>query len=377
MASISHNIARACGNLAADLHAAEKRNNGMYHMTGQGLSGATALLALIGSCTVFSSAQADAVSDFYRGKQISVVIGTSAGNDYDFRGRLIARHMGRHIPGEPTIVPRNMPGAGGINAANWLAAVAPRDGTTLHMIMTNMMAAQAIGTQGVTFDTRKFRWIGNTTSSPNVTNSWHTSGITNIEQTKTRELVLGAPAGTAGVVYGTVLNALVGTKLKIVTGYPGGNEVNLAMERGEVEGRGSNSWASWKSTKPEWIAQKKIIMLVQVGLARNPDLPDVPLLLELAGNDLDRKVLTFLSAETALSRSLVTTADVPADRLQALRRAYDATMLDPQFLADAEKAKMDISAMTGEESQNIADQIVNTPPAVIARAKVVLGDLLK
>jgi len=349
----------------------------MYHMTGQGLSGATALLALIGSCTVFSSAQADAVSDFYRGKQISVVIGTSAGNDYDFRGRLIARHMGRHIPGEPTIVPRNMPGAGGINAANWLAAVAPRDGTTLHMIMTNMMAAQAIGTQGVTFDTRKFRWIGNTTSSPNVTNSWHTSGITNIEQTKTRELVLGAPAGTAGVVYGTVLNALVGTKLKIVTGYPGGNEVNLAMERGEVQGRGSNSWASWKSTKPEWIAQKKIIMLVQVGLARNPDLPDVPLLLELAGNDLDRKVLTFLSAETALSRSLVTTADVPADRVQALRRAYDATMLDPQFLADADKAKMDISAMTGEESQNIADQIVNTPPAVIARAKVVLGDLLK
>jgi hypothetical protein len=174
-----------------------------------------------------------------------------------------------------------------------------------------------------------------------------------------------------------VLNALVGTKLKIVTGYPGGNEVNLAMERGEVQGRGSNSWASWKSTKPEWIAQKKIIMLVQVGLARNPDLPDVPLLLELAGNDLDRKVLTFLSAETALSRSLVTTADVPADRLQALRRAYDATMRDPQFLADAEKAKMDISAMTGEESQNIADQIVNTPPAVIARAKVVLGDLLK
>ena len=346
-------------------------------MTGQQLSGATALLALIGICAAISSAQADAVSDFYRGKQISMVIGTSAGNDYDFRGRLIARHMGRHIPGEPTIIPRNMPGAGGINAANWLSAVAPRDGTALHMIMTNMMAAQAIGTQGVTFDTRKFNWIGNTTSSPNVSNSWHTSGITNIEQTKTRELVLGAPAGTAGVVYGTVLNALVGTKIKMVTGYPGGNEVNLAMERGEVQGRGSNSWSSWKSTKPEWIAQKRIIMLVQVGLTRDPDLADVPLLLELATNDLDRKVLTFLSAETALSRSLVTTADVPADRLQALRRAYDATMRDPQFLADAEKAKMDISAMTGEESQKIADQIVNTPPEVVARAKVVLGDLLK
>jgi hypothetical protein len=149
------------------------------------------------------------------------------------------------------------------------------------------------------------------------------------------------------------------------------------MERGEVEGRGSNSWASWKSTKPEWIAEKKIIILVQVGLKRDPDLPDVPLLLELATNDLDRKVLTFLSAETALSRSLVTTADVPAERVTALRRAFDATMKDPAFLAEADKAKMDISAMTGEESQLIADSIVNTPPEVIARAKVVLGDLLK
>jgi tripartite-type tricarboxylate transporter receptor subunit TctC len=333
--------------------------------------------ALVGLGVTSASALADPVADFYRGKQISLIIGTSAGNDYDFRGRLIARHMGRHIPGEPTIVVRNMPGAGGVNAANWLATIAPRDGTTLHMIMTNMMAAQALGTHGVQFDTRKFRWVGNTTSSPNVTNSWYTSGITNIEQTKTKELVLGAPAGTAGVTYATVMNALAGTKLKIVTGYPGGNEANLAMERGEIEGRGSNSWASWKSTKPEWIAQKKINILVQVGLKRAPDLPDVPLLLELVSKDLDRQVMTFLSAETAISRALITTADVPPERVEALRRAFDATMKDPQFLAEAEKAKMDISPMTGEESQTIADSIVNTPPEVIARAKEILGDLLK
>jgi tripartite-type tricarboxylate transporter receptor subunit TctC len=322
-------------------------------------------------------ASADPIADFYRGKQLSLVIGTSAGNDYDYRGRLIARHMGRHIPGEPSIVPRNMPGAGGINAANWLASIAPRDGTTLHMIMTNMMGAQAVGTHGVQFDTRKFRWIGNTTSSPNVTNSWYTTGVTDIEQVKTREFILGAPAGTAGVTYGTAMNALVGTKFKIVTGYPGGNEVNLAMERGEVEGRGSNSWASWKSTKPEWLKEKKIIMLVQIGLKRNPELPDVPLLLELVSNDMDRKLMTFLSAETAISRALVTTPDVPPERIEALRRAFDATMKDPQFLAEAEKAKMDIGPMTGEESQKIADSIVNTPPEVIARAKVVLGDLLR
>jgi tripartite-type tricarboxylate transporter receptor subunit TctC len=324
-----------------------------------------------------ASAHAQSVADFYRGKTVTLMVSTSTGGGYDTLARAVARFIGRHIPGNPTVVVRNMPGAGGITAANWMASIAPRDGTTLHMIMTNMMAAQAVGTYGVKFDTRTFRWIGNTTSTPNVTNSWYTSGVTKIEQTKTRELVLGAPAGTAGVTYGLVMNALVGTKLKVVTGYPGGNEVNLAMERGEVEGRGSNSWASWKSTKPEWIADKKIIILVQVGLKRDPDLPDVPLLLELATNDLDRKVLTFLSAETALSRSLVTTADVPAERLAALRRAFDATMKDPAFLADAEKSKMDISAMTGEESQVIADSIVNTGPDVIARAKVVLGDLLK
>ena len=336
-----------------------------------------ALTATVMVAVAAPHASADPIADFYRGKQLSLVIGTSAGNDYDYRGRLIARHMGRHIPGEPSIVPRNMPGAGGINAANWLASIAPRDGTTLHMIMTNMMGAQAVGTHGVQFDTRKFRWIGNTTSSPNVTNSWHTTGVTDIDQVKTREFILGAPAGTAGVTYGTVMNALAGTKFKIVTGYPGGNEVNLAMERGEVEGRGSNSWASWKSTKPEWLAQRKLIMLVQVGLKRDPELPDVPLLLELVSNDLDRKVMTFLSAETAISRALVTTPDVPPERIEALRRAFDATVKDPQFLAEAEKAKMDIGPMTGEESQKIADSIVNTPSEVIDRAKVVLGDLLK
>src|SRR5215218_11316809 len=152
-----------------------------------------ALTSMMLALTTAQRAHADVIADFYRGKQLSLVIGTSAGNDYDFRGRLIARHMGRHIPGEPSIVPRNMPGAGGINAANWLASIAPRDGTTLHMIMTNMMGAQAVGTHGVQFDTRKFRWIGNTTSSPNVANSWHTTGFTTIEQTRSANSLPALP----------------------------------------------------------------------------------------------------------------------------------------------------------------------------------------
>lgn len=322
-------------------------------------------------------ASAEPAAEYFKGKTISLVIGTSAGNDYDFRGRLLARYLGGHIIGEPTIVPRNMPGGGGIQAANWLASQAPRDGTALHMIMQNMMSAQALGAQGVAFDTRQFRWIGNTTTSPNVVNVWHTSNVHSIDDVKTREVIVGAPMGTVGVLYPELMNKLIGTKFKVVTGYPGGNEVNIAMERGEVEGRGSNSWASWKSTKPQWVAEKKLLILVQVGLKRAADLPDVPLLLELATNEDDRSVMAFISADTAISRSLVTAPDVPSDRVEALRHAFDAMARDTKFLAEAEKSGMDISPMPGEEAQKIADGIVNTPPHIIARAKALLGDLVR
>jgi hypothetical protein len=183
--------------------------------------------------------------------------------------------------------------------------------------------------------------------------------------------------GTSGATYAEAMNALLGTKLIIVTGYPGGVEVNLAMERGEVEVRASNSWASWKATSAEWIADKKINFIMQVGLQRHSDLKDVPLLLELAQTDEARDILRFLSAETAISRTMVLAPGAPKERIQAMRRAYDAVMVDPAFLADADRAKMDVSAMKGEDAQVIADAIVNTSPATIARARALLGDLLK
>lgn len=336
-----------------------------------------ALIAVMAGLTCSGAAHAQAAAEFFKGRTITVLIGTSAGNDYDFRGRLLARHLGRHIPGEPQLVPRNMPGGGGIVATNYVANIAPRDGTTVYMIMANMMTAQAMGVQGVQFDTRRLRWIGNTTSSPNVVNSWHTTGITRIEQTKTQDLVLGAPVGTAGVLYATALQKVYGARIKLVTGYPGGGEVNIAMERGEVSGRGSNSWSSWKSTKPDWLKDKKLNILVQVGLKRDPELPDVPLLLELAATDLDRQVMAFISAETAIARALVAPPDLPADRLEALRRAFDAAIKDPELIADAEKSKIDIQAMRGEDAQVVADQIANASPAVIARARELFGDLVK
>jgi tripartite-type tricarboxylate transporter receptor subunit TctC len=320
------------------------------------------------------------VEDFYKGKNIDLVIGYSPGGGYDLYARMVAQHIGKHIPGNPNVIPRNMPGAGSRTAVAWIANIAPKDGTALATADQSLSIAQAMGDKALTdmkIDTAKLIYIGNPSADNTTTSMWHTSKVKTIQDAMKVEAPMGATGGSTSSQYPRAMNALLGTKFKIILGYPGGNDINLAMERGEVEGRGSNSWASWKSTKPEWIAQKKIIMLVQVGLKRDPELPDVPLLLELVSNDLDRKVMTFMSAETAISRALVTTSDVPPERIEALRRAFDATMKDPQFLAEAEKAKMDIGAMTGEESQKIADSIVNTPPEVIARAKVVLGDLLK
>ncbi len=330
--------------------------------------------AILASAIVASaSAHADAIADFYRGKTMQMIIATSPGGDYDTRGRLLARHMARLIPGEPTIIPQNMPGGVGIAAANHMANAAPRDGTMLHMLMQNMPAHQAIGGQGVKFDTRKLIFIGNTTDAPNVINSWHTTGITSIEQVKTQELVVGA-AGTAtpAAYYPAALNAMAGTKFKIVAGYPGGNDVNLAMEKGEVGGRGSNSWASYKSLNPKWIAEGKIHILVQIGLQRAKDLPNVPLLFELASNEADREVLRFISADTAIARSAVTTPDVPTERVVALRKAFMDTMKDDQFLSEASKMGIDISPRSGEDSQAVADKIVAAPADVVARAKVLL-----
>jgi tripartite-type tricarboxylate transporter receptor subunit TctC len=320
-----------------------------------------------------STAAADPVADFYRGKSVAMVIATAPGGDYDLRARLISRHIGRHIPGNPTIVPRNMPGGVGIQAMNFMANVAPKDGTSLHAIMQNMSTHQALGGTGVEFDTRKFFWIGNTTDTPNVINSWHTTGIKTIQDVFTQELVVGAPGqATNSVYYPKALNELAGTKFRIVSGYPGGNDVNLAMERGEVGGRGSNSWASWKATKPDWLRDKKIFILVQFALKRDPELADIPTAIELTKKEEDKAVMTFLSADIPISRAYVTTPGVPADRVNALRRAFDATMKDPEFVAEAKKFNMDMRPSTGEQAQRYSDLIANTPAPILKRAKAIV-----
>jgi tripartite-type tricarboxylate transporter receptor subunit TctC len=332
-----------------------------------------ALASLLATSVVGLPAVADPVADFYKGKTLQMVIGVSAGGDYDLRARLLAKHLPKYIPGNPNIVAQNMLGGGGLNAANWLYNVAPKDGTALLAISSTLPVSQAVGLKGIKFDIRKINYIGNTTDSPNVINSWHTTGITKVEQVFEKELVLGSTGRSSGsYYYPAALNAWAGTKFKIVLGYPGGSDVNIAMERGEVGGRGSNIWASWKSTRPQWLAEKKIHILVQVGLKRNPELLDVPLMQELVKDDLSRQALIFMSADSAIARSIVTAPDAPPDRVAALRRAFDAAMKDPALLAEAEQAKQDINAVKGEDVQTIANSIVNTTPAVVAKAREII-----
>jgi tripartite-type tricarboxylate transporter receptor subunit TctC len=314
----------------------------------------------------------NSVVDFYRGKTLSMIIPSSPGGDYDLRARMVAQFMGRHIPGNPTIVPRNMPGGGGITAANWLHVQAPRDGTVLETPLSTMPLAQASKQRGVQFDVTEWAWIGNTTNSPNVISVWHTSPIRSIEDARKREVILGAPGANTPSAYNPLaLNTIVGTKFKLIVAYPGGNDVNLAMERGEVEAR-HNIWASWVSGHPDWLRDKKIFQIVQIGLERHPDLKDVPLMMDLAKNAADRAVLRLMSSDVAFARPFATTPGVPAERVAALRRAFDATMKDPDVIAECEKANRDLSPSTGEQVQAVVKEVLGASPAVLARVNAII-----
>jgi tripartite-type tricarboxylate transporter receptor subunit TctC len=332
---------------------------------------AGSLLAMLGIAGP-TQAQTQSVEDFYKGKTISFIIGYSPGGGYDVFARLVARHLGNHIPGKPNIVPRNMPGASSRAAAAYVYSVAPKDGTVLATGDQSLSLAQAMGDAGIKFDTTKFIYIGNPSAENNTTVAWHTTGVKTLDDVKKAEFPVGATGGSTSSQYPRAMNTVLGTKFKIVLGYPGGNDINLAMERGEVSGRGSNSWASWKATKPDWIKDGKINILVQIGLTKASDLPDVPLLMDLPSEPDDKTLLKLLSAPVTVGRPIFTTPEVPAERVQALRAAFDAMIKDPAFLDEAKKANLDINPVSGEQMQKIVAEIVATPKAIGERlAKII------
>ena len=320
-------------------------------------------------------APAAAAKDFYEGKTITVVVATSAGGGYDTNGRLVARHIGRFIPGAPTVIVTNMPGASGIKAVNYLYAIAPKDGTTIGTFNSSMPYLERIGSPGVAFKSGELSWIGNLSQSVQTVAVWYKAGVKSLDDAKKKEVVMGA-LGDAGtmVQFPRLLNSVFDTKFRVVKGYEGGASVDLAMERGEVEGRGAGAWYTWKNTHPDWVKEGKIIPILQIGPKKHPDLPNVPLLNDLATNEEQRQMFDLISGNIAIERPFAAPPGIPADRLQILRHAFDAMVKDPDFLADAQHIDTDLDPNSGAETQKIVGRIVATPQAVAEKVKAAVGE---
>jgi hypothetical protein len=331
--------------------------------------------SVVASLIVSPATAQEAVAQFYKAKIINFYIGYPPGGAYDLYARLVARFMGAHIPGKPGIVPRNMPGAGGHTAATYLANIATPDGTSFGTADNSLALAQVTGDKTLTFDVRKLQYLGNPIVTNNVMVAWHTAGVQSIDDARHREIIMGAtrPSNPGGQ-YPRAANLLLGTKFKLVYGYPGTGELNIAMEKGEIEGRGSNDWVGWKASKPDWVADRKIIVLAQIGLRREKDLPNIPLLSDLASSDKDREVLKLLSSNVVLGKPVFTSHGLPPERLAALRKAFDETVTDPEFLAEAMRQRLDIDPVDGETIQKlVADLIENTPKDIVDRLREIMG----
>lgn len=311
-----------------------------------------------------------AADDFYRDKSIQMVIGSAVGGSYDAYGRLLSRHMGRHIPGNPVFVPRNLPGAAGTIVARWIYTQAPKDGTALGAPLNTVPMTQILEPDKVPFDCGGFAWIGAVASPANVLVTWHTSGVKTLEDAQKKETLIGASApGTTIEMYPLMANNLFGTKFKVITGYIGGAEINVAMERGEVQGRGSNSYISYLFQNPDWIRDEKINVIFQMTLKRDPLLPNVPALIEFAKTEEQRQIVSLLAITETIGRPVVAPPGTPADRVAILRRALMDTASDPLFLEDAKKAQLEVQPISGEMMQKMVTDLINVRPEIVERYK--------
>ena len=313
-------------------------------------------------------------AEFYRGKTIQVLIGSSSGGAYDIYARMLARHIGKHIPGNPRIVPSNMEGAGSLRLTNHLYNVAPKDGTVIGTINRGAPFEPLIGEPNLAlFDAARFTWIGSIANEVSICAVWERAGVDTFEQLFTRELTVGGTGSGADTnQFPKVMNGVLGTKLKIVSGYPGGNNIDLAMERGEVDGRCGWSWSSVVSTRKAWLASGSIKVLVQLALQKHPDLPNVPLIMDYAKTDEQRAMLRLIFSRAALGCPFLAPPGVPADRAAALRKAFDDTMKDPAFLEEAMRAALEVAPVGGGELQNLIAEIYRTPKDVVDKTRAIV-----
>jgi tripartite-type tricarboxylate transporter receptor subunit TctC len=328
---------------------------------------ATLLLSISGA------AHAQPAADLFAGKTITVYVGYTAGGSYDLYGRLVSRHLGAHLPGRPTVVVQNMPGAGSLKAANYLYEVAPRDGTALGVVVESAALEQALANPAVQYDAAKFTYVGRLATSNNIFMMWHTAKVQSLEDAKhTPAILAGTGPGSIAETIPRLTNALIGTKFKLISGYPASTEAMLAMERGEVDGS-SSSWAAVKVAKQDWLRERKINIILQTTPERIPELPGAPSLGEIGTTAQDKQVFALYASGSAIGRSLIGPPGIAADRVAALRQGFDAMVKDPEFVADIRKLDVELDPLPGAAVAQLVERTLAVPAAVRERAISAFG----
>ncbi len=318
---------------------------------------------------------ADTAEQFYSKTKVRMIIGTAVGGSYDLMGRLTARHIRNHIPGQSAILVQNMPGGGSLIASNYLYNVAPQDGSVLGAVVPGIIFTAMFGEKSARYDPTKFHWIGYAMDAVAVPTVFHTAPVKSLAEMREKEVVMGSGGiSSMDATNARLFNALLGTKIKLVTGYKGGDAINLAMERGEIHGRASQAWSAWKAVRPDWIRDRKLVPLLQVALepVSDPELKGIPLLVDLVKNDADRKIARVYTAIATIGRPVVMGPGVPADRVAFMRKAYSAMLKDPAFLADAAKQRISLKPMEGEKIQALVAETAALDGKLIARMKSIV-----
>jgi tripartite-type tricarboxylate transporter receptor subunit TctC len=327
-----------------------------------------AVCAGLASGTAFldNPAQAASVADFYKGKDIKLVVGSDPGGGYDVYARALARHFTKHLPGKPNIIVQNMQGAGGVVATNWLYNIAPKDGTVFGMPQRGTPFLAFFGKPGPKFDPVKFNWIGSLNNETGVITLWHTAKVKTLQDAMEQVSLIGGSGPNDTESYPALMDNTIGTKFRIISGYPSTTAISLAMERGEVDGL-SQSWSSLKSEHPDWVKNKTLSILVQISNVKHPDLPNVPTVMEFVKNPEHKAIWNIMLAQKAMGRPFTAPPGVPKDRVNALRAAFDATVKDPAFIADIGKQGRELTPVSGKEVQAMLQEIAAQPKSLLAK----------
>lgn len=338
--------------------------------------GRACVVAVAAVSLFYAIASPDAVAQNAEssGKALRLIVGTDVGGSYDVTGRLMSRHLPRFLTGSPTIVVQNMPGAGGLVSTNYLYNIAPRDGTVFGVIIPQVLLSQLFGEENARFEAQKFNWLGNPLGSAVVSAVFHTSAAKTWQEARSTEILMGATGSSGPDAFAVRLaNATLGTKLKLVLGYKGGNDMTLAMERGEINGRGSQTWAGWKATNPDWVSNHKILPLWQLAAKRDPELPQVPLLSEIVEGSEAKTMVRLYSAISSMGRPFVAPPTTPTETVDALRNAFSSAFTDKDFIADATRVGIELGAISGQELQAMTQEFSSLDATLRARMKSVLS----